>query len=274
MGEQTESDDFLAFSSNKNSGDSQNQRNNFQYRPYNRNRNQNQRNHNFRREQWGGQRNDSDGQFAPADYSSPVGGYQHRFDRGFRGRPNMNQFQNQRHFTPFKVSLEKIFMEFYKLNKLDGVVMMFVIYWAFFVLFALFFEVFASFLTGRIWLSEFVFFFSFLSSFLNSWVKSQFDALEVMTNWQIDREGGKRRKKREREQERKKKIKKEKQSRRSITNLFPFFFHSRNLVANEVAVEVVTISKMLQFSSISIRVCSKIHGHNATNSTAPLHLTL
>lgn len=100
--ENVDNSDFLAFSSNKNSDDGQNVRNNYQYRPYNRNRNQ--RNPNFRRDQFmGGQRND--GEFTPADFSSPVGGYQQRFDRGFRGRPN--QYQNQRNFTPYKVSLRR-----------------------------------------------------------------------------------------------------------------------------------------------------------------------
>lgn len=93
--------DFLAFNS-RNSGENQNVRNNYQYRPYN--RNWNQQNHNFRRDQFmGGPRNDGNTQFTPPDHSSPVGGYQQRYDRVFRGR-HMNQYQNQRHFTPYKVS--------------------------------------------------------------------------------------------------------------------------------------------------------------------------
>lgn len=104
----SESSDFLSFNSNRNSDDGQNVRNNFQYRPYN--RNHNHRNHNFRRDHFaGGPRNDGHAGFAPADFSSPVGGYQQRFDRGFRGgRPNhMNQYHNQRNFNQFKVSLRQ-----------------------------------------------------------------------------------------------------------------------------------------------------------------------
>lgn len=97
------SSDFLAFDARGNQDGPKNFRNNFQYRPYNRNRNN--RNQHFRRDQFMSGRNDGDGQFAPADFSSPVGGHPHKFDDGFRNRPNhFNHHQNRRNFTPFKVS--------------------------------------------------------------------------------------------------------------------------------------------------------------------------
>lgn len=98
--EPKENSDFLSFDSRGNDGQ-KNFRNNFQYRPYH-HRNRNYQNSNFRHMN---RRNDGDGQFSPADFSSPVGGYQQKFDDGFRNRPNhFNQYQNRRNFTPFKVS--------------------------------------------------------------------------------------------------------------------------------------------------------------------------
>lgn len=98
--EPKENSDFLSFDSRGNDGQ-KNFRNNFQYRPYH-HRNRNYQNSNFRQMN---RRNDGDGQFSPADFSSPVGGYQQKFDDGFRNRPNhFNQNQNRRNFTPFKVS--------------------------------------------------------------------------------------------------------------------------------------------------------------------------
>lgn len=91
-----ENSDFLSFNTNPTGDNNKNNRNNFQHRPYNRNRNN--RNSNFRHNQYG--QNEGDQQFSPANFSSPVGGYQHR---GFRPH-HTNQFQNQRNFTPFKVS--------------------------------------------------------------------------------------------------------------------------------------------------------------------------
>ncbi|XP_031632563.1 putative uncharacterized protein DDB_G0282133 [Contarinia nasturtii] len=91
-----ENSDFLSFNTNRTNDDGKNNRNNFQYRPYNRNRNQ--RNPNFRHNQYMGGPNEGDPQFSPANFSSPVSGYQHR---GFRPH-HMNQFPNQRNFTPYK----------------------------------------------------------------------------------------------------------------------------------------------------------------------------
>lgn len=106
--ENAESSNFIAFDKTNNGNNRGGYRPNFQYRPYN--RNPNYRNQNFRRnqyQQFGGQQNDDDQQFSPANFSSPV--HQQRFDNnqggGFRHRPNqMNQFQHRRNFVPFNVS--------------------------------------------------------------------------------------------------------------------------------------------------------------------------
>lgn len=108
--ETSESGDYLAFT--KNNDGNKVFRNNSQYRPY-QHKNRNQGNHNFRRNQYFGGRNDGDGQFAPANFSSPVGfnSHQQRFDNGYQNRGNhSNYFQNRnRNFTPFKVNLSILF---------------------------------------------------------------------------------------------------------------------------------------------------------------------
>lgn len=97
--------DFLAFGSSGND-DNRGYRNNFQYRPYNRNRNQ--RNQNFRRNQPFGGQDEGNPHFTPANFNGP-GGYNKRFNDGFRGRPNhTNNFQNRRNFTPYNVSFQKV----------------------------------------------------------------------------------------------------------------------------------------------------------------------
>lgn len=106
--EPSEGGDYLAFT--KNNDGNKAFRNNFQHRSYYRNRNQG--NHNFRRNQHFGGRNDGDGQFAPANSSSPVGfnSHQQRLNNGFHNRPNHNYYQNRnRNFTPYKVSLSDFF---------------------------------------------------------------------------------------------------------------------------------------------------------------------
>lgn len=109
--ENAESSNFIAFDKTNNDNN-RGYRSNFQYRPYN--RHQNYRQQNFRRnqhqQQFGGapQNDGGDGQFSPANFSSPVHHQQH-FDNGFRHRPNqMNQFQHRRNFVPFNVRISII----------------------------------------------------------------------------------------------------------------------------------------------------------------------
>lgn len=99
----TEDTNFLAFDAIKNSDDNNKYfRNNFQYRPYN--RQQNYRNQHFRRDQFNSP-NEEDAQFSPANFSSPVGGYQQRFNKGYRNRPN---HMNQRNFSPHFNNVSKL----------------------------------------------------------------------------------------------------------------------------------------------------------------------